>query len=52
MARFVSVVAPAFVVFGRVLNRCPPVVSGAVIAVMASLLTVWSAMFGAWWPLF
>jgi hypothetical protein len=51
-ARFVSVAAPAFVVFGRVLNRCPPAVSCAVIAVMASLLTVWSAMFGAWWPLF
>jgi hypothetical protein len=51
-ARFVSVAAPAFVVFGRLLNRCPPAVSCVVIALMASLLTVWSAMFGAWWPLF
>ncbi|HVL13339.1 MAG TPA: hypothetical protein VM529_12300 [Gemmata sp.] len=51
-ARFVSVALPSFVVFGRLLARGPGVACGLAFAVMASLLTVWSAMFGAWWPLF
>jgi hypothetical protein len=51
-ARFVSVVIPVFVVLGRVLSRWPVAVSCALFAVMASMLTVWTAMFGAWWPVF
>jgi hypothetical protein len=51
-SRFISVALPAFVVFGQVVSRCPAAVSGALFAIMGSLLTVWAAMFGAWWPLF
>jgi hypothetical protein len=51
-SRFMSVVIPAFLVFGRALNRLPPAATGALVALMASLLTVWTMMFGATWPLF
>ena len=49
---FMSVVIPAFLVFGRAFNRLPPAATGALVALMASLLTVWTMMFGATWPLF
>jgi Mannosyltransferase (PIG-V) len=51
-ARFVSVVIPAFLVFGRVLDRFHPAVSWAVFALMSPLLTVWAALFAGGWPMF
>ena len=51
-ARFVSVVIPAFVVVGRILARSPPTVPGALFAIMACMLCIWSAMFGALWAVF
>jgi hypothetical protein len=50
-SRFVSVVAPVYVVLGRGLGRLHPAVGWAVFGVFASLLTLWTALFAAAWPL-
>jgi hypothetical protein len=51
-ARFVSVAIPAFLVLGHVLSRLPNAVTWALVGLMAPMLTVWTMMFGATWPLF
>lgn len=50
-SRFASVVAPVYVVLGRGLGRLHPAAGWAVFGVFASLLTLWTAMFAAAWPL-
>lgn len=51
-ARFTSVVVPAFVVAGRLLGRAPAPVAWAAFVILAPVLTMWTAMFGATWLLF
>jgi hypothetical protein len=51
-ARFVSVVVPAYLVFGQIVIRLPPVLRLGLLSLSAAMLAAWTALFAAGYPFF
>jgi hypothetical protein len=49
MARYVVVIAPLYLVAGRLLIKLPPAVGGCVLALCCMLLAAYSALFARWY---
>jgi hypothetical protein len=51
-ARFASVVFPGYIVLGRLLAKLPAPISGSLLALSASLMGIYAALFAAGYPFF
>jgi hypothetical protein len=49
MARYVVVIAPLYLVAGRILGKLPPLVSGCTLGLSGMFLAVYAALFARWY---